>query len=87
MIFGAMPPEVVGGIVLAILGLPANLALMIATYRKAKSTDQAVNHRASGTTISEDIADIRAEQRSMRKEMLWMNEALFTHLRKRGEQP
>lgn len=69
-------------IILAMIGLPVNFLLALATYRKARSADQAVNHRASGTTISEDIADMRVEMREMRRDTLWTTQALMTHIKK-----
>jgi hypothetical protein len=59
-------------ILVALIGLPANLLIAFATYSKAKSTDSAVNHRVSGTTVSEDIADIRREQRIMHSDIVWL---------------
>ena len=64
-----------------LIGVPANLLVGFGAYRKAKSADNAVNHRVSGTTVSEDIADIRQEVRAMHKDFVWFTREFRRHLK------
>ena len=65
----------------AIIGAPANLLVGWAAYRKASSADSAVNHRVNGTTVSEDIADIKREQRLMHRDVVWLTREFMRHQR------
>jgi hypothetical protein len=66
-------------VLIALIGLPsgvllaaANLLIARATYLKAKSTDRAVNHRpGNGTTLSQDMLDVKAEQREMKRDFIF----------------
>src|SRR5690606_30813166 len=66
-------------VLIALIGLPAgfllaapNLLVARATYPKAKSTDQAVNHRPrNGTTQTQDMLDVKAEQREMKRDFIF----------------
>lgn len=66
---------------LALIATPANLLLALATYRKARSTDAAVNHRVTNTTISEDIANIRIQLSQMERDIIWLTRQHSLHLR------
>lgn len=65
----------------ALITMPAGLIMAIATFRKASSADRAVNHRVGGTTVSEDISDMRHEIREMHKDLIWISRAFNRHLK------
>lgn len=75
-------------VLVALIGAPANLLIGYAAWRNsvkaaasAKSADKAVNHRVNGTTISEDISDIKVGQRELNKSVVWLTRAHLQHLR------
>lgn len=68
-------------IAVALIGLPTQLFLAWATYRKAASADNAVNHRVNGTTISQDILDIKHMQRQQGIDIAWLVREFTQHLK------
>jgi hypothetical protein len=68
-------------IFVALIGMPANLLIAWATYRKASSADNAVNHRVNGTTISVDVLDMRHELREQGKQLAWLTRMVSIHMK------
>lgn len=65
----------------ALIGMPAQLLIAWATYRKAASADNAVNHRVNGTTISADILDMRHEMREQGRQLAWLTKMVSAHMK------
>lgn len=65
----------------ALIGMPAQLLIAWATYRKASSADNAVNHRVNGTTISADILDMRHEMREQGRQLAWLTRMVSVHMK------
>lgn len=69
----------------AIIGLPAQLIVALATYQKAKSADRAVNHRVTGSTISTDIMDMKVQLRDLTRELVWLRREFYEHMRSHAD--
>lgn len=68
-------------VILALIGLPVQLILALATYKKAARADRAVNHRVSKSTISQDVMDIKAQQELMQIDIIFLRRAVNKILR------
>lgn len=68
-------------VLVALIGFPSTFIVAIATYRKTATVDKAVNHRVTGQTISEDIADIKVELRQQRQDIAWLIREHSAHIK------
>lgn len=68
-------------VLLALIGLPVQLILALATYQKSRRTDRAVNHRVTKNTISQDVQDIKAQQELMQIDIIFLRKAVHKILR------
>ena len=68
-------------VLVALIGFPSTFVVALATYRKTTTVDKAVNHRVTGQTISEDIADIKVELRQQRQDIVWLIREHAAHIK------